>query len=166
MQNFYEREEEYFIMQPDILCHYFLVTDKEENMVELKIFSITESLFLRKAVMEYQAIHPDLKITYDFMTHKDPENSQETEVLLKRMNAEIISGKSADIYVLNQLLWESNVQTGRHLEGIFPIPMFFRIDYLNQFSPGMLIGVHCQTQYPEKACDFLQFLVSYTNTYM
>ena len=44
--------------------------------------------------------------------------------------------------------------------------MFFRIDYLNQFLSGMLIGVHCQTQYPEKACDFLQFLISYTDTYM
>lgn len=165
MQNFYEREEEYFIMQPDILCHHLLVTDKQENIVKLKIFSITESLFLRKAVMEYQVLHPDLKITYDFMTHNAPENSQETELLLKRMKAEIISGRSADIYVLN-LPWESYSQMNEHLEGTCSIPMFFRIDYLNQFSPGMLIGVHCQTQYPEKACDFLQFLISYTDTYM
>lgn len=191
----YERKEEYFIMQPNILYHHFLMVDKQENIMELKIFSVTESSFLKKAVMEYQAIHPDVKITYDFMAHKTPENSQEMDALLKRVNTEIISEQAADIYVLDELFWESYAQISEHLdgmlkgyhkeEGTFAMPLFFCIGYLvyrkemeplvpyekteaelDQFYSGMLIGVHSQTQYPGKACDFLQFLASYTDTYM
>lgn len=41
----------------------------------------------------------------------------------------------------------------------------FEIISTGQFHPGMLMGVHSQTQYPEKACDFLRFLASYTGIY-
>ncbi len=326
--------EEYFITQQNTLYHYFLAADKQENAAELKIFSAAENAFLKKAVMEYQVIHPDVKITYEFMDQKSPENSQEMDALLKRVNTEIISEQAADIYVLDELPWESYAKkgflmdideavrpligTGEYFDGVlkgyhseegtFAMPLFFRADYIvckkemspyvgslaslseylekhpeasglvpyhykknvkgmflpmlyqyygdelyengkvtrerlevfliqarvlydrlindteansagytmkyvpsgayveaelwqllgcgngsvglvvimegsiysvaqiyhyddfeiistGKFHPGMLIGVHSQTQYPEQACDFLQFLASYTGTY-
>ncbi len=45
-----------------------------------------------------------------------------------------------------------------HYEGFEMIP-------IGQFHSGMLAGVHSQTEYPEEASEFLQFLASYTGTY-
>lgn len=45
-----------------------------------------------------------------------------------------------------------------HYEGFEIVPT-------GQFHSDMLAGVHSQTQHPEAACDFLQFLASYTGIY-
>ncbi len=45
-----------------------------------------------------------------------------------------------------------------HYEGFEILPT-------GQFHSSMLAGVHSQTEYPKEACDFLEFLASYTGTY-
>lgn len=53
---------------------------------------------------------------------------------------------------------------------IYTFPQIYHYDDFEviptgQFHPEMLMGVHSQTEHPEEACDFLQFLASYAGIY-
>lgn len=146
--------EEYFITDWDTLYHYSLAEINLEDMTELKLFSASESGFLKSAVLEYQTTNPNVNITYEFAASKAPENSQEMDTLYKRVNTEIVSGQAADIYVFDKLPWEEYAQqgflldidetvealldTGEYFDGVlkgyqeeegtFVMPLFFEAD--------------------------------------
>ena len=147
--------DEYFLVAENMLYHYCIAEiDTEEEEIELKIFSASESAFLKEAILQYQMLHPNINIDYKFAAHNEPESSQEMDTLLKQVNAEIISDQAADIYVLDMLPWEEYVQkgvmmnidgavnpflgTGEYFDGvlggyqeekgIFVVPLFFKAD--------------------------------------
>lgn len=146
--------EEYFITDGDVLYHYSLEEINLEDMVELKLFSVEESGFLKSAVLEYQMANPNVTITYEFAGSETPDSSQEMDTLLKRVNTEIVSDQAADIYVFDTLPWEGYAQQGLLLnidetvevlldtgeyfggalkgyqeeEGTFVMPLFFEAD--------------------------------------
>lgn len=146
--------EEYFLTASDILYHYCLAEINPDDMVELKLFSVAESSFLKNAVLVYQTTNPNVNITYEFAGSKAPANNQEMNTLLKRVNTEIVSGQAADVYVFDKLPWEGYARQGMLLdidetvetlldsgeyfdgvlkgyqkeEGTFVMPLFFEAD--------------------------------------
>lgn len=82
----------------------------EQEEIVLTIFSASESSFLKEAVLQYQILHPNVRINYKFAAHDEPKDRQEIDILLKQVNAEIVSDQAADIYILDKLPWEDYVK--------------------------------------------------------
>lgn len=147
--------EDYFIVSENTLYHYFLTErNMEQEEIILTIFSASESTFLKEAVLQYQILHPNIRMNYKFAAHDEPKDRQEMDILLKQVNAEIVSEQAADIYILDKLPWEDYVEkgillnveeavkpllgtgayfdkviNGYHTEkGTFVVPLFFRAD--------------------------------------
>lgn len=108
--------EEYFLTAGTVLYHYSLAEINLDEMVELKIFSVAESSFLKNAVLEYRTANPNVSITYEFAGSKAPANSQEMDTLYKRVNSEMVSSQAADIYVFDNLPWEGYARQGMLLD--------------------------------------------------
>lgn len=147
--------EEYFVVSENTLYHYYLTeSDGKEEEITLTIFSASESAFLKEAVLQYQILNPVVSINYKFAAHDEPKDRQEMDILLKQVNAEMISDQAADLYILDKLPWEDYVEkgvllniddavkpfsgtgeyfdrvlNGYHSEnGTFVVPLFFRAD--------------------------------------
>lgn len=140
---------------PDQHFEYrYSLTERTGETVELTVFSAAENSFLKKAALEYQLSHPEVVITYTFAENEAPQTMQEMDILLKRVNTEIVSDKAADLYVLDWLPWEGYAEKGylldlddalqpllesgeyfngvlsgyRREEGTFAMPLFFKAD--------------------------------------
>ena len=132
----------------------YSLTEKTGEPVELRVFSVAEDSFLKKAILEYQFSHPEVVINYSFAGNEAPQTMQEMDTLYKRVNTEIVSEKAADVYVLDWLPWEDYakkgylldlddalqplLESGEYFEGVlsgywreegtFAMPLFFQAD--------------------------------------
>lgn len=148
--------EDYFIRsEKDVLYHYRKVQGERGESVSLKVTSAVENTYLKEAVVRYQIENPQVEIIYEFEEHKKPENFQDMDSLLKRVNTQIVSDEAADVYLLDLLPWEDYkekgylldvseavapyVGTGEYFDGVltgyeekegtFAIPLYFQADY-------------------------------------
>ncbi len=159
-----------------LFCYSYSLAEKTGETIELRIFSVAEDSFLKKAALEYQLSHPEVVITYTFAGNETPKTMQEMDTLYKRVNTEIVSEKAADVYMLDWLPWEDYAEKGYLLdlgdvmqlllesgdyfegvlsgysweEGIYAMPLFFQAD--------MVMGKNEVMPYTDSLAAFAGYL--------
>lgn len=78
----------------------------------LRVTAWQDRFTLKSALVEYQIAHPEITIEYDFQCVDEPKTPQEANPLLQKLNLEIMSEDTADIYILDNLPWESYQDKG------------------------------------------------------
>ena len=153
----FKNEEGIYTVEDYNAAYTYNQVEKEEALLkELKIVSLQEIGLIKEAVIRYQIAHPETTVIYEFYTKELPETREEMNILVRQLNAELLSASPADIYILDNLPWEyyqekgcfvdlqesiqpyldsgnyySGVLTGsRNAEGLFAVPLFFRADFI------------------------------------
>lgn len=80
--------------------------EEEEQQITLRVTSWQDRSTLKSALAQYQIENPNVTIDYTFRCSDLPETEQEANILIQQTNAELVSSKAADLYVLDCLPWE------------------------------------------------------------
>lgn len=89
-----------------------MTADEIGEQTVLRVTAWQDRFTLKCALAEYQIAHPEITIEYDFQCVDEPKTVQEANPLLQKLNLEIMSEDTADIYILDNLPWESYQEKG------------------------------------------------------
>lgn len=92
-----------------LMCYAF---DKDVPAVQeqtLSIYSLMENRTVTQAVYEFQNVHPEVKVEYQFAAG---ESEAPTSDAIRTLNAELLSGNGADVLILDGLPLESYMKKG------------------------------------------------------
>lgn len=134
-------EQEYSVFTYDCCYHYRPATDTDiptdSEEISLTLVSLTETPFLKDIIVEYQLLHPELSISYEFLCPELPSSFQEYNTLLQKINAAIAADTAGDIYLLDYLPWEAYGEKGL-LADLTEIASPYLTDenYFNQIITG------------------------------
>lgn len=101
---------------------YYDETVSSVPPVELSIFSIEDNPTIRQAVSAFQAVHPEIKVTFRVANVgnrvkytygiKDPEETITLKDHINALNTELLAGRGADILVLDGIPIDSYIEKG------------------------------------------------------
>lgn len=134
----WKEQDSYLISDTDFTYCYKKVPVSDSKEALLKIVALEESDFIREAIINYQIEHPEITIEYEFLTAEKPESIQEYNTLLQKINAQIVSGQAGDIYLLDNLPWQSYQEKG-YLTDLTELlsPYASSEDYFSNIIQGM-----------------------------
>lgn len=134
----WKEQDSYLISDTDFTYCYNKVPVSDSKEILLKIVALEESDFIRESIINYQIEHPEITIEYEFLTTEKPESIQEYNTLLQKINAQIVSGQAGDIYLLDNLPWQSYQEKG-YLTDLTEIlsPYVSSEDYFSNIIQGM-----------------------------
>lgn len=108
-----QEDGKYYICDREHKYIYTPMTKKElEEQIVLRVVAWQDRYTLKTALAEYQILHPEITIDYEFQCIDLPKTPQEANPLLQKLNLEILSGDAADLYILDNLPWESYQEKG------------------------------------------------------
>lgn len=108
----WKEQDCYLISDTDFTYCYNKVPVSDNEEILLKIVALEESDFIKESIINYQIEHPEITIEYEFLTTEKPESIQEYNTLLQKINAQMVSGQAGDIYLLDNLPWQSYQEKG------------------------------------------------------
>lgn len=75
----------------------------------LTVYSLTDNSTVRQAASQFQSEHPDIRVEVRTATEKD---GTVTEEMIQGLNTELLSGKGADVLILDGLPADSYIEKG------------------------------------------------------
>ena len=75
----------------------------------LTVYSLTDNSTVRQAASQFQSEHPDIRVEVRTATEKD---GTVTEEMIQGLNTELLSGKGADVLILDGLPVDSYIEKG------------------------------------------------------
>lgn len=108
----WKEQDSYLISDTAFTYRYNKVPVSDSKEILLKIVALEESDFIKESIINYQIEHPEITIEYEFLTTEKPASIQEYNTLLQKINAQIVSGQAGDIYLLDNLPWQSYQEKG------------------------------------------------------
>lgn len=95
----------------DKIIKYTYDENANENFkAELNVYMLQDNPFIKQAIFNYKKDNPDININIQF--GYDEHNGITKEDAIKNLNTEILSGKSADIIILDGLNVDNYIEKG------------------------------------------------------
>lgn len=90
-------EADYSVFTYDSRYHYSPSANVPvcQDTIRLKLISLVETPFLKNAIVEYQMLHPEISLSYEFLCSEPPASVQEYNTLLQKINTAIATDAAA-----------------------------------------------------------------------
>ncbi len=111
-------EKEYYSLfydssSGDKIIKYTYDENANKNFkAELNVYMLQDNPFIKQAIFNYKKDNPDINININIQVGYDEHNGITKEDAIKNLNTEILSGKSADIIILDGLNVDNYIEKG------------------------------------------------------